>query len=677
MNREKRGSSDTSILLVLLCMTTMTVSSVASPILSSPSEVQSLSIQEGNDWWSMFRHDAMHSGGSIAMAPNAADVLWTYQTGFIISSSPAVSHGRVYVGSWDWSIYCFEMDNGNLLWNYSTNSEITSSPAVVNGRVFVGSQDTYFYCLDAIDGSLLWDFKTGFIIDTSPTVVDEQVFFGSSDGSLYCLNVVDGSLVWEYETNSAFVSSPAVSDGKLYVGIVNGEFICLDSMTGAFLWVFPTTSGIYSAPTLDNGKVYFGANDNNVYCLDAQNGGLVWSYDAGCEMHASPSVAYECVYIGTSDGRMLCLDKETGGFIWSYVINGSVESSPGVADGKVYFDSDPCCGYTSYMVCLNAYSGALIWSYNLNTQLPTKSSPALAAGKMFVGAGDGIFYAFGAVQYLADANGPYFGFVNSSVEFTGSVYGGEPGFSWYWDFGDGSTSTLQNPTHTYEAVGEYPITFTVTDNLGQIATDDTLVFIDVPNVPPGIPSIEGPTSGKPAESYEFVFASSDQNDDKIMYYIDWGDSTTSGWIGPFSSGVIVSQEHAWVSSGSYEIQAKAKDWHGAESNWSDPYELSITAPELMVGMKGGFGVTITVTNIGDAPATNVSWSITSDRGFIIPPINFGILPTIIPGAKVSGKMLVFGFGKTTMLATARCDEGASANTTIQAKIFLFFVFGMT
>jgi len=99
-----------------------------------------------------------------------------------------------------------------------------------------------------------------------------------------------------------------------------------------------------------------------------------------------------------------------------------------------------------------------------------------------------------------------------------------------------------------------------------------------------------------------------------MYYIDWGDSTTSGWIGPFSSGVIVSQEHAWVSSGSYEIQAKAKDWHGAESNWSDPYELSITAPELMVGMKGGFGVTITVTNIGDAPATNVSWSITSDRG---------------------------------------------------------------
>jgi hypothetical protein len=38
--------------------------------------------------------------------------------------------------------------------------------------------------------------------------------------------------------------------------------------------------------------------------------------------------------------------------------------------------------------------------------------------------------------------------------------------------------------------------------------------------------------------------------------------------------------------------------------------------------------------------------------------------------------LVFGFGKTTMLATARCDEGASANTTIQAKIFLFFVFGV-
>jgi outer membrane protein assembly factor BamB len=676
MSKRVMGKQLVVLLFIVMCMTVTTFSSTAGSIVGPFSEPRQTNSPMGNDWWSMFRHDVTHSGVSTTTAPDDAQVLWTYQTDFIISSSPAVVHGRVYVGSWDRNIYCFEMDSGDLLWNYSTFSEITSSPAVVNGKVYVGSQDTYLYCLDAIDGSSLWTFKTGFIVETSPTVVDDRVFFGSSDGSLYCLNTMDGSLVWEYEINSAFVSSPAVFDEKLFIGIVNGDFICLNSNTGDHLWTFTTTSGIYSAPTVDNGKIYFGANDYNVYCLDADNGSLIWSYNTQSEVHSSPSIAYGFLYIGTSDGRMLCLDKVTGEFLWSYVINGSVESSPGVADGNVYFVTDPCCGYTSYLFCLNAYTGALIWNYNLNTQLHTKSSPALAAGKVFVGAGDGTVYAFGDVQYLADANGPYYGFVNSSVDFTGSVYGGEPGFSWYWDLGDGTTSTQQNPIHSYTAIGEYMVTLTVTDSLGQIATDDTLVFIDAPNVPPEIPVIDGPASGKPAASYEFVFTSSDQNDDKILYYIDWGDNTTSGWIGPFSSGVIVRQNHTWSTRGSYTIQAKVKDWHGAESNWSDPFGLSITAPELNVEIKGGFGLTLTIANTGDAPATGVSWNVTIDNGFILYPFRFQILLNLLPGAEISEKILVLGFGKTVFLTSVLCEEEISVNKTVHAMLLLCFVIGV-
>jgi PKD repeat protein len=34
--------------------------------------------------------------------------------------------------------------------------------------------------------------------------------------------------------------------------------------------------------------------------------------------------------------------------------------------------------------------------------------------------------------------------------------------SWLWDFGDGGTSTLQNPSHTYDAAGQLTVTLTVT-----------------------------------------------------------------------------------------------------------------------------------------------------------------------------------------------------------------------
>jgi hypothetical protein len=36
--------------------------------------------------------------------------------------------------------------------------------------------------------------------------------------------------------------------------------------------------------------------------------------------------------------------------------------------------------------------------------------------------------------------------------------------SWLWDFGDGSTSTLQNPTHLYTVDDTYTVTLTVTDD---------------------------------------------------------------------------------------------------------------------------------------------------------------------------------------------------------------------
>ena len=625
------------------------------------------------DWWPMFLHDITHSGVSTTNAPDDNSVLWSYQTDYIITSSPAVSHGCVYIGSSDWNLYCFGMDSGALLWNYSTDGQITSSPAVVNGRVYVGSEDYNLYCLDAIDGVLLWKYRTGFIVDSSPTVVDEKVFFGSSDGALYCLATEDGSLLWSYPTNNVILSSPAVKDGKVYFGSTNGDFLCLNSDDGGFVWRFTMTEGTYSSPTVDNGKVYFGSNDQNVYCLDALSGALIWNYSALSEVDSSPAVAYNRVYIGASDGRLLCLDKDTGAFLWSHQISGSVDAAPSVADGKVYFGTFPCCGFLSYFQCLDAFTGSLVWEYNFNTLRGVKSSAALAAGKVFVGTGDGKFYCFGDIEYLADANGPYFGAIQTPLQFTGSVYGGEPGYSWSWDFGDGTTSTEQNPTHTYTSLGEYPVELTVVDDTGAIATDETSVTIEIPNSPPLEPDIYGPGLGKIDVSYSYNMSSTDVNNDAIFYFIDWRDNTTSGWTGPYPSGTVVTLHHSWSAKGEYLILGKAKDTHGTQSIWSEPYEMDIVAPRLSVDLHGGVGLTATFQNIGNAPATNISWVITIDGGVVTPRIKVGAIPLISASEKESIKIFLIGLGSSTISVYAVGDEGVVAEKTIHAFVFLVFV----
>ena len=77
---------------------------------------------------------------------------------------------------------------------------------------------------------------------------------------------------------------------------------------------------------------------------------------------------------------------------------------------------------------------------------------------------------------------PTYGYVGESIQFNGSVeFGaGSPPFAFLWDFGDGSTSTLQKPTHRYTFAGIYIYTFTVTDDTGATESQSgTITIYDV------------------------------------------------------------------------------------------------------------------------------------------------------------------------------------------------------
>ncbi|UCF12958.1 MAG: PKD domain-containing protein [Thermoplasmatales archaeon] len=50
--------------------------------------------------------------------------------------------------------------------------------------------------------------------------------------------------------------------------------------------------------------------------------------------------------------------------------------------------------------------------------------------------------------------------------------------SYFWDFGDGNTSTEQNPSHSYAAEGEYTGELTITDNYGATATVIIIVIVE-------------------------------------------------------------------------------------------------------------------------------------------------------------------------------------------------------
>ncbi len=84
----------------------------------------------------------------------------------------------------------------------------------------------------------------------------------------------------------------------------------------------------------------------------------------------------------------------------------------------------------------------------------------------------------------------------------------------------------------------------------------------------------GPTSIRKNVPYNFTSSTADADGDMVYYLFEWGDGNSSNWIGPYGSGEIVKADHRYVEKGPYSIRVKAKDVHGAQSDWSEPLDIS-------------------------------------------------------------------------------------------------------
>jgi hypothetical protein len=105
----------------------------------------------------------------------------------------------------------------------------------------------------------------------------------------------------------------------------------------------------------------------------------------------------------------------------------------------------------------------------------------------------------------------------------------------------------------------------------------TQVTVGESNEPPEKPQKpDGPTPIKPGKSYLYSTKTIDPNGHKVCYLWDWGDNTTSEWIGPFNSDQTATATHSWEEKGTYTVKVKSRDVFGLESEWSDP--LSVRVP---------------------------------------------------------------------------------------------------
>jgi len=192
------------------------------------------------------------------------------------------------------------------------------------------------------------------------------------------------------------------------------------------------------------------------------------------------------------------------------------------------------------------------------------------------------------------------------------------------------------------------------------------------NSPPLPPSISGPSTGFNAIQYNYSIVTTDPDTDDVYYWVDWGDGSGGGWIGPFASGANIICNHTWSMAGTYTIKAKAKDGSGSESSWT-PFQMMIAGPDLSLDIKGGLGITVSINNTGTIDATNISWKITLAGGFVIPAQKTGNIPSILKGNQEKIQMIPFGLGKKTIAVFVTADNGIVKEITANGLLLFFFI----
>jgi len=306
------------------------------------------------------------------------------------------------------------------IWYFKTDDVVSASPIVVDGGLYVGDWAGVFYRLDAETGAEQWrtqlrinEQQYGGQISASATYVsDEDSLIVASGDTVYALAPEDGAVQWSTRvTDDDFgevLGSPLVSGELVIVGFdahgaaFDSGVLALNRRTGERVWYFDPElgarngcGGVWGSPTIDIGRslVFVGSANcppsrggwneysEALIALDADTGSPRWSFqphdenDRDTDFAGAPNLIVtpdgrELVGLGSKDAHYYAVDRDTGelaweteateeGFIRSNFASGGFIGPSAVGDGLVI-------GTTGVGDCpcihgMNSSTGEIVW----------------------------------------------------------------------------------------------------------------------------------------------------------------------------------------------------------------------------------------------------------------------------------------------------------------------------
>lgn len=185
-----------------------------------------------------------------------------------------------------------------------------------------------------------------------------------------------------------------------------------------------------------------------------------------------------------------------------------------------------------------------------------------------------------------------------TLDFNSTISGGSPPYTYLWDFGDGATSTLESPLHTYTSNGPYTVTLTVFDTENTDSYQFEIVNFD-PNLPPELyppPNLNVEGCGLP-DLPDLPYSTTATNITEAQFNAAGGTLVLSS--------AIVSLTYIDTASGSCPVQV-VRTFTVVDSCDNSATDTQIINVDDTTLPTASNPTALTVQCIGDVPAPNIN-----------------------------------------------------------------------
>ena len=254
------------------------------------------------------------TGTVRAMSMRDGSFAWSHLTpGFPrMASSPAVDGNEIVYHTMGGGVYVLNRANGRLVWSWNAGSAIESSPIVVDGIDYFGTASGGMYALDLRTHRVKWQRSLGAKITSSAAIFGGRLFIGDYAGRLWALSPGNGATQWVKTVNGRIYGTPAVAGGRVFVPSSDGDSLTAFTTSGRYLWRDTAGYYVYTSPAVADGVVCWGSYTGTFYGTSAATGQILWQVSTGGPISGAPVIVDGVAYAGSFSHRIIGVNLHTG-----------------------------------------------------------------------------------------------------------------------------------------------------------------------------------------------------------------------------------------------------------------------------------------------------------------------------------------------------------------------------